>query len=230
VESKTQLHRMIRETPPGRVVTLGLSRNGQPLTIRVQLADRSKEFSHMEQMDKDFHIPPIPTIPPIPNLPDFDVPNLGVVYVHSSMRSGLMVENITPQLGEFFGAKNGNGVLVRSVEKGSRADKAGLRAGDVITRVAEQPIHDTSDFAHALRSHGAGAVSVGVIRDRKEQTLTLILPEGKDSGENIEESLEAPELDAETLTELRNEIAELRPQMQLAKEATRRASAEMRRS
>jgi membrane-associated protease RseP (regulator of RpoE activity) len=230
VESKTQLHRMIRETPPGRVVTLGLSRDGQPMTIRAQLADRSKEFSHMEQMDKDFHIPPIPSIPPIPNLPDFDVPNLGVVYVHSSMRSGLMVENITPQLGEFFGAKNGNGVLVRSVEKGSRADKAGLRAGDVITRVAEQPIHDTSDFAHALRSHGAGAVSVGVIRDRKEQTLTLTLSEGRDSGENIDESLEAPELDAETLTELRNEIAELRPQMQLAKEATRKASAEMRRS
>jgi serine protease Do len=61
-----------------------------------------------------------------------------------------MVENLTPQLGEFFGAKDGNGVLVRSVEKGSRADKAGLRAGDVITRVADQPVHDTSDFTHAL--------------------------------------------------------------------------------
>lgn len=232
VESKAQLHRMIHETPPGRVVTLGLSRDGQPMTIKVQLADRSKEFSHMEQMDKEFHIPSIPSIPPIPNLPDFDVPNMGVVYVHSSMRSGLMVENITPQLGEYFGAKNGNGVLVRSVEKGSRADKAGLRAGDVITRVADHPIHDSSDFTHALRSHGAGSVSIGVIRDRKEQTLTLTLPEGKDSGRNsnIEESREEPELDAETLTEVRTEIADLRPQMELASEATRKASAEIRKS
>ena len=234
IESKTQLHRMIRETPPGRVVTLGLSRDGQPMTIKVQLADRGKEWP----MEKGFHvqIPPIPNIPPVPNLPpmpDFEVPNMGVVYVHSSLRSGLMVENLTPQLGEFFGAKNGNGVLVRSVEKGSRADKAGLRAGDVITRVGDQPVHDTSDFTHALRDRSAGSVSVGVIRDKKEQTLTLTLPARKESGELIEESIEVPELDAETRTELsevQNEIAKLRPEMELAREETRKASAEIRKS
>jgi len=232
IESKTQLQRMIHETPAGRVVSLGLSRDGQPMTIKVQLADRRNEFSHnMKEGDwgKDFHV----QIPPIPNLPDFDVPNIGVVVVHSSMRSGLMVENLTPQLGEFFGAKNGNGVLVRSVEKGSRADKAGLRAGDVITRVGDQPVHDTSDFTHALHSHSAGSVGVGVIRDKKEQTLTITLPERKESGEMIEESLEAPELDAETqaaLSEVQNEVARLQPQMELAAEQTRKASAEMLKS
>src|SRR5580658_4771668 len=186
IASKTQLQRMIRETPPGRVVTFGISRDGQPMTIKVQLADRRNEFAHMsgkeEDWGKNFHV----EIPPIPNLPDFDVPNIGVVVVQSSMRSGLMVENLTPQLGEFFGAKNGNGVLVRSVEKGSRADKAGLRAGDVITRVGDQPVHDTSDFSHVLHSHSAGSISVGVIRDKKEQTLTITLPERRDSGEMIE--------------------------------------------
>ncbi len=237
IESKTQLQRMIHETPPGRVVTLGLSRDGQAMTIKVQLADRRNEFALVGPKDKyfkekDFHV----EIPPIPNL-DFDVPNIGVVYVHSSMRSGVMVENLTPQLGEFFGAKNGNGVLVRSVEKGSRAEKAGLRAGDVITRLGDQPVHDTSDFTHALHSQSAGSVSVGVIRDKKEQTLTLTLPERKDSGELIEESLEEPELDAENqlaLSEVRNEIAKLRPQMELAKEManeeSRKASQEMRKA
>jgi serine protease Do len=189
IESKTQLQRMIHETPPGRVVTLGLSRDGQAMTIKLQLADRRNEFALKGMKDgdwdKNFHI----EIPPI-SLPDIDVPNMGVVYVHSSMRSGLMVENLTPQLGEFFGAKNGNGVLVRSVEKGSRAEKAGLHAGDVIIRVGDQPVHDTSDFTHALRSQSAGSVSVGVIRDKKEQTLTLTVPERKDSGEINEESLE----------------------------------------
>ncbi|MGA7513496.1 MAG: PDZ domain-containing protein [Candidatus Sulfotelmatobacter sp.] len=233
IESKTQLQRMIRETPPGRVVTFGLSRDGRPMTIKVQLADRRNEFAHMsgkdEDWEKNLHI----EIPPIPNLPDFDVPNIGVVVVHSSMRSGLMVENLTPQLGEFFGAKNGNGVLVRSVEKGSRADKAGLRAGDVITRVGDQPVHDTSDFSHVLHSHNAGSVSVGVIRDRKEQTLTLTLPERRDSGEMIQESFEAPDLRAETqaeLSEVQNEIAKLRPQMELAREESRKASEEMRKA
>jgi len=232
IESKSQLQRMIHETPPGRVVTLGLSRDGQPMTIKVQLADRRNEFALMgpnKFKDKDFHI----EIPPIPNIPDIDIPNIGVVYVHSSMRSGVMVENLTPQLGEFFGAKNGEGVLVRSVEKGSRAEKAGLRAGDVITRVGDQPVHDTSDFTHALHSHGAGSVSVAVIRDKKEQTLTLTLPEHKESGEVIEESLEAPELDAERqleLSEVQNELAKLQPQMELAKEESRRASEEMRKA
>src|SRR3984893_4514933 len=166
VESKTQLQRMIHETPAGRVVSLGLSRDGQPMSIKAQLAERRNEFAHMGKegdWDKNFHV----EIPPIPNLPDFDVPNIGVVVVHSSMRSGLMVENLTPQLGEFFGAKNGNGVLVRSVEKGSRAEQGGLRAGDVITRVGDQPVHDTSDFTHALHSHTTGSISVSVMRDKK---------------------------------------------------------------
>jgi serine protease Do len=232
IESKTQLQRMIHETPPGRIVSLGLSRDGQPMSIKVQLADRRKEFSHLapyKDKDKEFHF----EMPQMPNPPDFDVPNMGVVVVHSSLRSGLMVENLTPQLGEFFGAKNGNGVLVRSVEKGSRADKAGLRAGDVIVRVGTQSIHDTSDFTHALHSRTAGSVSLGVIRDKKDQTLTITLPERKESGEMIEESLDAPEMDAETrieLGEVQNEIAKLRPQMELAREETREASAEMRKS
>jgi predicted metalloprotease with PDZ domain len=232
IESKTQLQRMIHETPPGRVVTLGLSRDGQALTIKVQLADRRNEFALKGMKDgdwnKNFHV----EIPPI-SLPDIDIPNIGVIYVHSSMRSGLMVENLTPQLGEFFGAKNGNGVLVRSVERGSRAEKAGLRAGDVITRVGDQPVHDTSDFTQALRSQSAGSVSVAVIRDKKEQTLTLTLPERKDSGETIEESLEEPELDADRqmeLSELRNEIAKLRPQTDLAQEESRKASVEVLKS
>jgi predicted metalloprotease with PDZ domain len=236
IESKTQLQRMIHETPPGRVVMLGLSRDGQAMTVKVQLADRRNEFAlhdrNEKYFSKDFHV----EIPPI-NLPDIDIPNIGVVYVHSSMRSGVMVENLTPQLGEFFGAKNGNGVLVRSVERGSRAEKAGLRAGDVITRLGDQPIHDTSDFTHALHSQSAGSVSVGVIRDKKEQTLTLTLPERKDSGEMIEESLEEPEMDAERhleLSEVENEVAKLRPQMELArelaKEESRKASEEVRKA
>src|SRR5580704_14464476 len=220
IESKTQLKRMIRETPPGRVVTFGLSRDGQPMTIKLQLADRRTEFSYLapkESKDKEFHF----EMPQMPNMPDFDVPNVGVVVVHSSMRSGLMVENLTPQLGEFFGAKNGNGVLVRSVEKGSRAEKAGLRAGDVITRVGDQPVLDTSDFTHALHTHSGGSVSLGVIRDKKEQTLTLTLPERRESGEMVEESLEMdePELDADAqidLSEVQDEIAKLRPEIELA--------------
>jgi serine protease Do len=230
VESKSQLQRMIHETPAGRVVTLGLSRDGQPVTIKVQLGDRRSEFHHIAKSkdDDEFHFE-MPTIPSM----DFDIPSVSVVVVQSSPRSGLMVENLTPQLGEFFGAKDGKGVLVRSVERGSRAEKAGLRAGDVIVRLGEQPVHDTSDFTHALHNRSAGSVNVEVIRDRKSQTLTIALPGRKESGDMLQESFDAPQMDAESrmqLSDVQNQVARLRPQMELAREQLRRASEEMRKS
>jgi len=220
VESGAQLRRMIRETPPGRVVNFGISRDGQALAIKVQLADRHKSVAYNIR-GKDFKF----EMPTMPNLPDFDVP-VSVVVVHSSMRSGLMVENITPQLGEFFGVKNGRGVLVRSVEKGSRADKSGFRAGDVIVRVNDQTVHDTSDFSHALRSGDSTTVTVGIIRDKKEQNLTLHLPERKDSGEFLDESFDVPDSDTEVevdLGEVRDQMAQLRPQLQYAIQESRSA-------
>lgn len=227
VESGAQLRRMIRETPGGRIVTLGLSRDGQPLTLKVQLADRKKSVAWGPK-SKDFKF----EMPAMPAMPDFDVP-VSVVVVHSSVRSGLMVENITPQLGEFFGVKNGKGVLVRSVEKGSRAEKSGFRAGDVIVRVNDQTVRDTSDFSHAIRSTSSGSVTVGVIRDKREQHLTLPLPERKDSGDLFEESFDVPDInvDAEThidLGEVRNEIARIQPQMQFALQESRKALEEAR--
>src|SRR5580765_548602 len=45
VESVEQLRRMIREIPPGRLVTLGISRSGQLVTLKAQLADRKKTFA-----------------------------------------------------------------------------------------------------------------------------------------------------------------------------------------
>src|ERR1041385_1276309 len=55
IESGAQLRRMIHETPAGRVVSFGLSRDGQPVTVKVQLADKHKEFAFANPKSKDFH-------------------------------------------------------------------------------------------------------------------------------------------------------------------------------
>jgi hypothetical protein len=220
---------MIHETPPGRVVALGVSRDGSPMTVKVQLADKHKEFG-MGPKSKDFHF----EMPDIHISPEIDMPAFNMVMITSPARSGLMVENITPQLGEFFGVKNGNGVLVRSVEKGSRAEKAGFHAGDVIVKVNDQPVHDTSDFTHAVRSHNGDSVNVGVVRDKKPQNLNLSLPTHKESGSLLdEESLDKSSIDAETAVELsdaREEVARLRPEMALAVEDLRKSADEVRQS
>ena len=221
IESAAQLRRMIKEIPPGRVVTLGISRDGQPLTIKVQLGDRHKAMS-WEPESHEFKF----EMPKLPSIPDIDLP-ISVVIAHSSMRSGLVVENITPQLGEFFGVKNGNGVLVRSVEKGSRGEKAGFHAGDVIVKINDQPVHDTSDFSHALRSSSGGSAAVTVMRDKREQNLTLPLPEKKDSGRLLEDSFDIPDFTAETELAIQgaeSEMARLGPAMEKMQSELLRAS------
>ena len=207
VDSAAQLRRMIKETPPGRIVTLGISRDGQPLSIKVQLADRRKS---MAWEPKNLELPKVKEIP---SMPDFDLP-VSVVIVHSSARSGLMVENISPQLGDFFGVKGGKGILVRSVEKGSRGEKAGFRAGDVIIKVNNQVVHDTSDFTHVLRSLSGNTTPVTVMRDKREQNLTLSLPQKKDSGTLIEETFDDGDFSAETqrvVSHVGDEIARMTP-------------------
>ncbi len=218
LESVEQLRRMIHETPPGRIVSLGVSRSGQPLTVKVQLADRGKKFAFTPPA-RDFNYKvEVPPIPPIPPMPDFDVP-VNVVVVHSSQRSGLMVENLTPQLGDYFGTKNGKGILVRSVEKGSRAEKAGFRAGDVIIKINGESVSDSSDFSHLIRGRKDNSVKVGILRDKKEQTITLTLPQRNESKNVFEETWEVPEFDADVDVNLANlnvQLAQIQPNIQLA--------------
>ena len=212
VESVEQLRRIIREIPAGRTVAIGISRDGQPLTLKAQLSER-KKFGDMDHAF-NFTMPPINVpaihIPPI-NMPDMDVPS--VVIMHSPARSGLMVENLTPQLGDYFGVKSGTGVLVRSVEKGSRGEQAGFRAGDVVVKINGSPVNDCSDFTRLLRKRADNKASVTVMRERKEQTLTLTLPETKRTGAlNQTEDCEAAEWE-DCSQDVQGEITQLLPEM-----------------
>jgi membrane-associated protease RseP (regulator of RpoE activity) len=174
------------------------------MTLKAQLADRKNNFPVAMPSGKAFAfaMPAMPATPVMPAMPDMDVP-VSIVVVHSSARSGLMVENLTPQLGDFFGAKDGQGVLVRSVEKGSLAEKAGFRAGDVIVKVNGESISDSGDFTHALHGRKNTALNVSIIREKKEQNLRLPLPERNQS----------EVLDEIDLTGLQSEIAGIGPEM-----------------
>jgi hypothetical protein len=181
--------------------------------VKAQLAERNK----MGNMDHAFNfaIPPIPPvnipaihIPPI-NMPEMDVAN--VVVIHSPVRSGLMIENLTPQLGEFFGVKSGNGVLVRSVERGSRGETAGFHAGDVIVKINGSAVNDCSDFTRLLRKGADNKASVTVLREKREQNLTLTLPEAKRTGAVIAPDSDFGDFDAEDCADL------IGPGMELSK-------------
>ena len=212
VESVEQLRRLIREIPPGRTVTIGISRYGQPMTVKAQLTERKK----MPDMNFHFNMPAV-NVPPIHipasafNMPDIDVP--GIVVVHTPHSSGMMIENLTPQLGEFFGTKGGSGVLVRSVEKGSRAEQAGLRAGDVIVKIDGMKVNDCSDFTRLLRARTSSKAELTILREKREQQLTLTMPEPKRTG-SVNQSEACQDLDTESVcAEISDQIQSALPTM-----------------
>ena len=179
VESVEQLRRLIREIPAGRSVSLEISRDGRPMAIKAQLAERNKMMGSNREWN--FDVPPV-NIPAI-NIPAINIPQVGPIVVYTSpVRSGLMIENLTPQLGLYFGVKDGKGVLVRSVDKGCRAEQAGFRAGDVIVKVNGSAVNDCTDFSRVVRERKESKAAVTIMRDRKEQNLTLTLPDPKRTG------------------------------------------------
>jgi membrane-associated protease RseP (regulator of RpoE activity) len=124
---------------------------------------------------------------------------------------GIQIDPVGRQLGEYFGVKNGEGVLVRSVEKGSIADKAGLKAGDVITRADNEKISERSDLRKALRARKEGGkVALGIVRDRHEQTVTVDVPARKSrDGSSLEFSIP----DKQTLKEIKSRLRTMQPEI-----------------
>jgi myosin heavy subunit len=122
---------------------------------------------------------------------DFDFPAFSVVQFWK--RNGIEVEDLTPQLGEFLGVHNGEGVLVRSVEEASPAEVAGLKAGDVVVKVNGEAVSSGADWRHAMRNQKGPTVSFVIIRERHEQTVSMKLPEQKDLGGGADLSPETQE-------------------------------------
>jgi serine protease Do len=167
VEGMDQFSRMVRETPAGREVRIGILRNGSAQTISAKIAARPLITGQLV---------PAPTA-----LPAFDYRFPDMPQSRMTWRSailGIDVETLEGQLAEFFGVKEG--VLVRMVNKDSPADKAGIRAGDVIVRLDDVKVATPADISAHLRGARGRPVSVSVVRDRKEITVMLAVAAGPD--------------------------------------------------
>jgi S1-C subfamily serine protease len=83
---------------------------------------------------------------------------------------GITTNELSPQLAEYFGAKDG--VLVTSVTADSAAAKAGLKAGDVVTSFNGTTIESASELRRGIqRLRDGDAFTIEVLRDRKAMTL-----------------------------------------------------------
>ncbi len=96
---------------------------------------------------------------------------------------GIIMQDLTPELAEYFNLKSQNGVVVMDVTKDSPAEKAGLKKDDVIIRVNKKDVSDSQDIRNIIGLTQPGTeVEVVIIRSGKEQKFTLTVA-GRDQSE-----------------------------------------------
>jgi serine protease Do len=176
VEGTVQFRRLVRETPPGRTVDLVISRDGRTQNLSVELADRNAFYEkQMQGRMRDFGKPfALAT----PNL-NFNMPDMFFMDSRTPLL-GINAEDLTGQLGGYFGAPDNSGVLVREVRSGTPADKAGLKAGDVIIKVDGKAVKSLSELREQLRDKSdQKTVNLGVLRKGSELNVPVEIEKPK---------------------------------------------------
>jgi serine protease Do len=191
ISTKEQISRMLRECAPGRMITLLISRDGQQMTVSAQMSsheevDREAWAHHVASPELALDDNPADARPansasqPSPQVHGGNS-FIGSILTSSSY-TGAMMEKMPAQLADYFGAAGGHGLLVSSVKPNTAAALAGLHAGDVVVRANGKTVSTTSDWSKAVKNSKDKPLAVVVLRDKKEQTLTLMPDPHKRSG------------------------------------------------
>jgi serine protease Do len=91
---------------------------------------------------------------------------------------GVSIQDLTPDLATSLGIKETGGALISGVEKGSPADKAGLKRGDLITDVNQKKVEDSTALRNRISAAAPGTkIDVAFIREGKQQTASVTLGE-----------------------------------------------------
>lgn len=178
VEGAAQFRRMIHEIPAGRTVQLTVWRDGRAQNLSVTLGKSEERRRSMQMVTPApgafaFHMPEIPDVPVM----EWN----GNLLMGGQPRLGIDAEDLNGQLGTFFGAPDGEGILVREVNPGSPAEKAGVKAGDVITSFNGERIRTLGDLREKLSAKRDAndkdrTVKLGVLRNKSAVSLSVELP------------------------------------------------------
>lgn len=161
-----QLVRLVQETPPGRKIKLQVWRDGKERTTFITTGGPPRNDSNGPVVGFGFSDGSVyrlqaPTIIPRP------------ILVWRDISLGIEFEELDAQLSEYFGVPGG--VLIRGLEKGSPAEKLGIKAGDVIISARHKPIATAHDFTSCLRTAGSPA-AITLVRNHKKIDLNLPWP------------------------------------------------------
>ena len=191
VESAEAFGRMMREVPPGRKVTMLISRDGATQTVTVQLADHKKlDTAVWNKLNNGNDMSgPVEGLGILGNGSGGDAPLPGGFHIpfvgSSTLKVGALVEPLTAQMADYLGIQHG--LMVKQVARKSEAAAAGMKAFDVILRVGPDSIATVSDWDRSMRANQGKAVQITILRDKRQQTLTLQVDSKKKSELDFEE-------------------------------------------
>jgi serine protease Do len=169
VRSARQFARLVEETPEGRDVTTTVVRGGTQHQLKVTPESAARRgILRARDLTRDlrgfaFDLPDTLRVVPRPGRDLLAVPR-----AERRGRLGVTLQDLTDQLGEYFGVQAG--VLVARVEEGTPAKAAGLRAGDVITKIDGQEVRSSDALQRRLATL-SGDVTITIVRERREQTV-----------------------------------------------------------
>jgi serine protease Do len=182
VQGTAQFQRLVRETPVGRQVKITVWRSGAAQTHTATVGE-NRQTTVIAPGDGSWNF----SMPEIPAMPNIEIPRFQMSLQNPML--GIVGESLgqEDQLAEFFGVPDG--VLVRSVKKGSAAEKAGIKAGDVITKVDDSKVTSSTDITRVLRGlKSRKTFGVIVVRNRKEMPLTVTM---ESTGSSLHAALSA---------------------------------------
>jgi serine protease Do len=179
VEGTVQFRRLVRETPPGHTVALTVSRDGSTQNLSIELGNRQALMQKRLQGS-------MRDLGNLGNLRTFVTPSMDwnsgngdnnfAFFDGRTPTLGVNAEDLTGQLGDYFGAPDGQGILVREVRSGTPAEKAGLKAGDVIVSLDGKPVHMLSELREQLRDKSdQKPVNVGILRKGASMSVPVTI-------------------------------------------------------
>jgi len=123
-------------------------------------------------------------------------------------RLGVYIAPIDKETRKALGLPSNDGALVRQVEKGSAADKAGIKAGDVIISLDATPIHRVHDLPIRVARHKPGdRVRIGLIRSGKRKTIVAKVEKMSEEKELTKTTSQIPPRLGLTLADLTRDLA-----------------------
>jgi serine protease Do len=171
VEGTEQFVRLVRETPVGRVVKLLISRGGSSQTVEAAIGKRPEMKRYSADAEREFER----ILKEAGRLREMQIMIPDMPRALMSWRTpalGIEGESLEGQLAGYFGVESG--VLVRSVLKGAPAEKALVKAGDVILKVDDTKVTTPREISSAIRSLSAKKTfPLMVRRNHKDLTLSV---------------------------------------------------------